>query len=509
MNPFHQLNAWIDRTAMYHLVLGMLGILALCSVVTAFVGLAGSTGIEQVLSLVVVILSAYLMSLVCAWSTGIAANHHSSIITGLIIFFLVMPGTTILEYAFLSATVVMAIASKYILVYRGQHMVNPAAFAVVVLALSGYGVATWWVATPWLFIPLVITGTIVVMKIRRAVPVVAFLATGFLVYMFEGLAAGNGVMDWSAFWISYPALFLGFFMLTEPFTMPPTKRLQGIYGVMVGVLANASIASTFVSVTPELALLIGNVIMYPSTLRRKLFLTFESKQEIAMGTWEFIFTKPPTMVFKAGQYLEWMLPHKKADTRGIRRYFTIASAPTEETLRLALKVPEKASSFKQRIKDLAPGDVVVASQLAGDFLLPRDARKKIAMVAGGIGVTPFRSHIKTALDTYATTQRDPLDTILFYCNNTKADAAYGALWSEAETVLPFKLVSIFAKEPADATYETGYFSADIVRRRAPDFLDRTWYVSGPPPMVNATVKTLRALGVPQRKIVQDFFPGLA
>ncbi len=210
------------------------------------------------------------------------------------------------------------------------------------------------------------------------------------------------------------------------------------------------------------------------------------------------------MVFRAGQYLEWMLPHESVDMRGIRRYFTIASAPTENIIRLALKAMNPGSSYKSALLSLPIGGTLVASQRAGDFTLPADTTKKIAMIAGGIGVTPFRSQVQYLLDTKTAT-----DTVLFYCSNTKADLAYRELWTAAEAALPFRLVPVLAKEPASSDYETGYLSAEIIKRQAPDFLDRTWYVSGPPPMVRATVQTLRTVGVSRKSIVTDFFPGLA
>lgn len=504
-NPFTILQAWIDKTVMYLLVLYMLSILAISAVIAGSLGLVGPTAIAQAGTLLVVLITAYGMSQICARSTGIAANHHSSVITGLILFFLILPATTVLEYGVIMAVVTIAIASKYVLVYRKQHIVNPAALAVWLLALSGYGVATWWVATLWLLPVIVVTGTIVVLKIRKWVPVLSFLTVGCAVFLLEGLYYGDAITStWTAFFISYPALFLGFFMLTEPFTMPPTKRLQAGYGALVGLLSNTSLLRTVITLTPELALLIGNVVSFGTTLRQKLFLILQSKSEIAAGTWEFVFAKPTAMTFKAGQYLEWMLPHMPADSRGIRRYFTIASSPTEDTIRLALKVTNPGSSYKAALMELPVGGTLLASQRAGDFILPTDTSRKIAMVAGGIGVTPFRSQVQYLLDTQA-----KADVILFYCCNTKADLAYNTLWNNATASTPFVLVPVLAKEPTAAEYEVGYFSAEIVKRHMTDYLERMWYVSGPPPMVDATVATLRILGVPTKHIVQDFFPGLA
>jgi ferredoxin-NADP reductase/Na+-transporting NADH:ubiquinone oxidoreductase subunit NqrB len=509
-NPVVMLHAWIDKTAMYMIVLYMLSILVVCSIVAGALNLVGVSAISQICALVVVLITGYGVSVLAAKIRGITANHHSSIITALIIFFLLLPDMTVNGMAILAGTVAFAVISKYVIVYRGQHVMNPAALSVFVLGLTGLGFAAWWVDTVWMFVPLMVTGSIVVMKVRKWVPVVSFLLAGLLMATIE--SGVQGISEtWYSFFISSPVLFLGFFMLTEPFSIPPTKRLQVGYGILVGFLSNTSLVNPLLNIvsnklimSPELALLVGNIVFYPSTLRRKLFLVLESKREVAASTWEFVFTKPGTMLFKAGQYLEWMLPHDSADIRGIRRYFTIASSPTEGKIRLALRVMNPGSSYKASLLALPVGGTVVASQRAGDFTLPKDTTKKIGMIAGGIGVTPFRSQVKYMMDTNSST-----NTQLFYCANTKGDMAYVDLWAEASSRIPFTLVPVLAKEPESPDYEIGFLTADILKRRSPDLLERTWYVSGPPPMVSATVKTLKGLGVPRRQIVQDFFPGLA
>ncbi|MES2966301.1 MAG: RnfABCDGE type electron transport complex subunit D [Patescibacteria group bacterium] len=504
-HPWHTMHALIDATAMYILVVYMLGALAFISIAFGAFGLVAYGVVSQVVSLVVAVAVAYVSSVAFAKLRGITANHHSSIITGLILFFLITPGIVFLDYVVLAGTVFIAILSKYVLVYRKQHLVNAAALGVFVLALSGYGAATWWVATPWLVLPLIITGAIVVTKIRKWELMAAFFVTGFLVFLFEEYRFGSILTEsWPLYFISYPSLFLGFFMLTEPFTMPPTKKTQMMYGVLVGFLSNTGFLKPIVTMTPELALLVGNLAVYPTTLRRKLFLKLLSIQGIAQQTYEYTFEKPVGFNYTAGQYLEWMLPHDNADSRGIRRYFTIASAPEEDTLRLALKVPIESSSFKKTLMALKPGSTIIASQLAGDFVLPKAHDKKIALVAGGIGITPFRSHLAQLAQTNA-----HRDIILFYCNNTATEVAYGEFFATLSKKILAKTVYVLAKEPASSEYETGFFSADIVKRNTPDYAERFWYISGPPPMVNATQKALRSLGVPQRQIKKDFFPGLA
>lgn len=495
---------FIDRTTMYKMLLYALSGLVFSSILLGFFGLVYPSPLSQVSSLLLAVGLALCLSYGLALIRGVLANHESSIITGLILFFLVNPAESLSECVPMIVAVTVAMVSKYVFVYRRQHLVNAAAMGVFVLWLSGYGAASWWIATPFMFAPLIIAGVLVISKVRKWILVAAFLGSGFLVFLFEEWRVDSNLGEtWWLFFLSYPALFLGFFMLTEPFSMPPTKKLQAWYGVLVGVLSNTSFVPSFMSMTPELALVVGNLVFYPSTLRRKLVLTLESKQVIATTMWEFIFTKPAHICFKAGQYLEWMLPHKNADSRGIRRYFTIASSPTEPKLRVMVKIPTPGSSYKTKLQSLKVGEQIICSQLAGDFVLPKNPLQKIGMVAGGVGVTPFRSMI-----TYITDMKYPSDVVLYYGANTWAEVAYMPEFAQASELMPLRLILVLAKE-TKLDCEEGYVNAAMIMRQSPDYKERVWYVSGPPGMVAGATSMLRSLGIPSRHIMQDFFPGLA
>ena len=208
------------------------------------------------------------------------------------------------------------------------------------------------------------------------------------------------------------------------------------------------------------------------------------------------------MRFYAGQYLEWMLPHRKPDGRGVRRYFTIASAPHEEVLRLVVRFAENGSTYKQALQKLKSGDRVIAGQRAGDFLLPDESETKLAFVAGGIGITPFLSHFW-----YMAHQAVPRDIPLFYCNNTGADIAYRDMFDDLADSGYCRVVHILAQEKR-VGYEHGLLTKDIIEKHVPDYRERVWYLSGPPGMVYAYSTLLREMGVPRGSIVRDFFPGL-
>jgi ferredoxin-NADP reductase/Na+-translocating ferredoxin:NAD+ oxidoreductase RnfD subunit len=498
---------------MYRTVTLALVFLAFCSVTLGFWRLVPYTGFEQLISLSVALLVAFGVNVGCSKIRKISANHESALITALIIFFLILPAQLgdSADLLLIAAAVALAMISKYVIVWRGQHIVNPAAFGVFALALFygifpdlGYFESSWWIGRPELLLPLLLAGGAVVYKIRKWPVVLSFLGVAFLVYLYEEWNFFEEIAQPEAFWLSGPSLFLAFFMLTEPFTMPPTKRWQVAYGGLVGVISQTTLFLNLdIKMTPELALLLGNLALYPTTLKRKLILSLQSVHEIARHTYELTFNKPLGLRYQAGQYLEWMLLHKGTDDRGSRRYFTIASAPSDPFIKIGIRYGETISSFKTALRAMKPGATIIASQLAGDFTLPKDPSTKLAFIAGGIGITPFMSQLsEMQLSGYMH------DTVLFYGNNTEAEIAYRDQLQAMSSTLPLKVVHVLAKEKI-APYETGYLNQEIIKRQAPDYSSRFWYLSGPPGMVNAYKKVLQEMGVQRRQIRCDFFPGLA
>ena len=510
---FQFIDKKIDATGMYRTVSAMLGFLAACSLLFGALGIIPYTFLEQLISLLVALLVAVLASYLFGKILRTPVNLESAVITALIIFFLVLPAqlSALGDSWVIAAVTLLAILSKFVIAWKKQHFLNPAAagavaltLATTVLPLGTHFESSWWIGTMSMFLPLFIAGLVVVVKIQKWTPVLAFLISAFIVFLFEEWRFGGELVSGaSRFWFSGPSLFLAFFMLTEPFTMPPTKKLQAGYGLLVGALSQVAIFAPWFRMTPELALVIGNLVFYPSTLRQKLILPFVSAREVAKNTWEFSFKKPEGVRFMAGQYIEWMLPHSSADNRGIRRYFTIASAPQDEYLKIGVRIGETMSTFKSKLKSLKYGDVIIGSQLSGDFTLPKEVGEKVALVAGGIGITPFVSQI---LDMEA--KKEIRDTLLYTCNNTLAESAYQEEFKRVATVLPLSVVEVLAKEEVPRT-EHGFLTPEIILRTCPDYLDRTWYISGPPMMVSSYAGMLMGMKVPASKIKTDFFPGLA
>jgi ferredoxin-NADP reductase/Na+-translocating ferredoxin:NAD+ oxidoreductase RnfD subunit len=510
---FQKIEKRLDSIAMYRIVSLALQSIAFFAVLFGFLGLVPYTGVEQMISLAVALTVALVINWLCSKIWLVSVNTESAIITALLIFFLIIPAQlTDLGSSWVIALVTsVAILSKFVFAWRKQHVANPAAMGAVLVALAysvfpipGYFESTWWVGRMELFAPLLIAGVAVVTKIRKWTPVLAFLSVASVVYLFEEWRFGADVASRAtSFWFAGPSLFLAFFMLTEPFTMPPTKKLQAGYGALIGFISQTTLFLPFFKMTPELALVIGNLVFYPTTLKQKLILPLVSSVEVAKNTYEFAFAKPAGLRFTAGQYLEWMLPHGKSDNRGIRRYFTIASAPSDALLRIVVRFADTVSTYKDALRAMKAGDTIIASQMAGDFVLPKDPVVKVVLVAGGIGVTPFLSQIDEMV-----TNKGTRPAVLFYCNNTLEEIAYKDKLNAAAEVVPLTVVNVLAKEKMPG-YESGYLTKELIQKYVPDYISVKWYLSGPPGMVNAYSKLLWEIGIPQRQITRDFFPGLA
>jgi ferredoxin-NADP reductase len=292
-------------------------------------------------------------------------------------------------------------------------------------------------------------------------------------------------------------------MLTEPLTQPTTRGPRLAFAALVGFLfvPNVHIGSFYF--TPEIALLVGNAFAWAVSPKGRFVLTLERIERAAADTYDFVFSSPRQVAFQAGQYLEWTLGLDHADSRGNRRYFTVASAPTEDEVRLGVKFYRQPSAFKRALGDMAPGDTIHAAQIAGNFTLPRDPEKKLAFLAGGIGVTPFRSMLQYLLDR---DEARPI-TVLYGCE-TQEDIAYGDVLDAAETRLGIRTVYAIARGARRGQYP-GMIDARLIKAAIPDFKERTFYISGPQAMVKAVRHTLTGMGVHRTHIKTDFFPGFA
>jgi ferredoxin-NADP reductase len=305
--------------------------------------------------------------------------------------------------------------------------------------------------------------------------------------------------------LSYPVIFFASVMLTEPSTLPPTRKLQIIYAGLVGVIFGSQYHIGPITSNPETALIIGNVFSYLFSLKERAVLVLEEKREIAKWAWEFVFKAGSKLNFIPGQFLEWTLPNVPLDSRGNRRYFTIASSPTEDKILLGVRFYPNPSKFKAKLLSLEKGSKLTAGQLSGDFILPKNPNQKLVLIAGGIGVTPYRSFLKYLID-----KNEKRSIILFCINKTVEEIPYRDFLSEAGEKLNIKIVHILSEEqelPPEISGETGHISSGIIKKYVNDIEQRVFYISGSNAVVNACKELLDQIGVRGKSVMTDYFPG--
>ncbi len=490
---------------MYRLALYGLSLVALVAIVLGFAGAIPYSGLSLVISLAVILAGCYLFNHVFAWIFKAPTNVDSFWITGFILFFLAAPTLSGKGLLILVAISAIAMLSKYTLAFKKKHLFNPAAITAVILGLLSIGDINWWVATPILNMVTLVVGLLIVRKLRRFPMFFAFLIASIGLAIFTYVLPSNisAVEFARQVLFSWQLIFFGTIMFTEPMTTPPTKKTQIVYGVIVGLLFSSQLHIGNFYMSPELALVIGNIFSYLASSKQKLVLHFKSKKQISATIYDFVFSADQKLRFKSGQYLEWTLPHKTPDTRGNRRFFTVASSPTEQDIHLGIRIAEKdGSTFKKHLLELKENDSFVASQLAGEFTLPDDASQKLVFIAGGIGVTPFRSMMKYLLDINelhknSAQKNERRDIALFYLVNTEADIAYREIFEEAQEKIGLQFVPLVDVR----------INAEMIREKLPDFAERYFYLSGPNGMVESYKKMLSDLGVPRKQVKVDYFPG--
>ena len=478
---------------MYRLVLYYLATLVGAALLAGLFGFVSVNPADLALSTILILATSIGTNYIFARIFGAETNVESAYITALILVLIISPvaPTDFAGLSFIIFASVWAMASKYIFAYGNKHLFNPAAFGIAIGALALGSAATWWVSSTQLLLPLVVLGgLLIVRKIHRFDLVIA--CTLALIAAVAFTTSGNLATTLNITLFRSSFAFLALVMLTEPLTMPPSRTLRIIYGVMVGILFAPNVHFGSFYFTPELALLAGNLFVAFVSPKGRLTLALSDKVELADSTYEFVFTSDRAYRFSPGQYLEWTLGHHFSDNRGNRRFFTVASSPTEKVIRLGVKFYKPASTFKRALWAMQVGDTLSAAHVAGDFTLPRNKKKKLAFIAGGIGITPFRSMTQYVLDT-----NDARDIVLLYSNKSPSDIAYKDIFDAAEKRISMK------------TIYTGRIDATLIAQEIPDYRERVFYISGPRGMVEAFTSALRTIGVSRFNIKTDYFPGFA
>lgn len=499
------IDKYLNKITMYRLTLYYLIALVGLLCVTGFFGLTQYGAYNIIYATALVTLSCYFANWVFAKLFGAITNVESVFITALIIV-LIFPLKFPHQALALVGVSLLAMGSKYLLTVDKRHLFNPAAVAVLMMSLlSSDNSATWWVGTPLLALPVLIGGLLLVRKVQRGRMVTVF----FIVYLsFSALAGvlhGNSVFTlWQRGFLSSAVLFFAFIMLTEPLTSPSTKKTRSIYSLLVAFLYTTPLLrlGAFV-LTPEMALVAGNIYSYIVNPKYRMALSLSRKIKISPDTYVFEFERPKDFKFTPGQYLEWTLPHPGADSRGNRRYFSIASGP-QEPLMMAVKFYTPSSTYKKALLALPTGQEIISSSLAGDFVMPKNKQTPLVFIAGGVGIAPFRSILEDII-----LKKEPVDIVVVFANKGQEDILFQDTLQRAKQFGVRTLYVLTDTQTLPQNWQglSGHITPQTISEKIPDFKKRKFYISGPQLMVQNFEKILLSSGVSRYDIKVDFFPG--
>ncbi len=500
MKPIDNL---LNKITMYRLVVYVLGIYSALAVVYAFLGKLSASPTELVLSLGLILTAAYVTDRGFGRLFGVPTNMESALISSLILFLIVRPADSLSAGLALVLAGGISSASKFLLAWNAKHVFNPAAFAAAVVSLGGLQASSWWVGSSLFWPVTLLLGLAVVRKTRRFSLVVTFVVVSLTVQLLLFTTGHHPLsINLQHALTASPLIFLATIMLIEPATMPPRQNLQVPFAALVALLYATAWHVGWFRVYPEVALLIGNIFAYIVSPKFRVRLTLSEIRRVSDKVYEYVFKPDRALSYLPGQYMEWTLAGVPYDGRGNRRTFTIASSPTEQMVHLGLKYYEPASMYKTTLSTLKPGDVVYGSQIAGNFTLQGNEHKKLAFIAGGVGITPFRSMVK-----YLTDTNTRVDIVLLYVVGDAQELAYAEEFNAARSI-GIRTVPVVT-QPGYAT--PGVLAAKLdpalISSVVPDYTERTFYVSGPNAMVVAAKGYLRTLGVSLRRIKTDHFSG--
>lgn len=491
----------LGRIPMYLLVIVALATLGALALVLAVTGTLAIDPLAFLASTAVLLATSWIANEVLARIFRVRPHMPSWIITALLLVFVLEPALDAAGLLGLAFAAAVAAASKYVLAWRGRHVANPAAVGALVAGILELAFPSWWIGTGAL-LPLAGVFALAILHRTRHLPMgLAYVAVGAAVTIVQLLSFGAdaGTALTIAF-ASTPLVFAAGFMLSEPLTLPPRRSQRLLVAVVAALLTTVPFTFGPFHATPELGLVVAGIIGFAFGQRRGLRLELVGTRALSPTAWEFRFRSARPLRVVPGQYLELTVPHRRADSAGTRRVFSVASADGHE-LTIGVRIRDEASSFKRALLALAPGAHVHATGVWGDFALPRNPAARIAFVAAGIGVTPFIAQLRALADAGRAG-----DAVLVYAVRSADELAY----REEIAATGCRVAVLCPEDPGPLPAGWSWLGAaaltsDAVREAIPDVAERTVLLSGAPADVSRLRSELRSAGV--RRIRTDVFLG--
>ncbi len=204
-----------------------------------------------------------------------------------------------------------------------------------------------------------------------------------------------------------------------------------------------------------------------------------------------------TLNFDPGMFV--MLTYvDKSNNEKITRAFSIASEPNGQTVDFYIHMVH--GKLTSKMESAAIGDRYFMTGPYGQFRFIPDEDKKVMFIAGGTGLAPFMSMLKKIEKESLST-----DVVLLYSIRFPSEVIMGDELKEIEKKIHMKTIITVTRPESTDNWdgEKGHINADMIKKYAPDFMERTAYICGPLNFVKAMKESLEALNVPNIKIKAD------
>lgn len=229
------------------------------------------------------------------------------------------------------------------------------------------------------------------------------------------------------------------------------------------------------------------------------------RQTVAEGTMAFRLEKPAGFSFKAGQNADFtLLNPPESDAEGNIRTFSLADDPGAGSLWVATRMRDTA--FKRVLRSMPLGTELGLEGPHGDMTLPNRAQRTLVLLAGGIGITPFRP-----MALQAAREHLPHRIVLFYGNRRPEDAAFlDELLALPRQNPNFNCIAVMSEMQKSArSWEgaRGVIDAGLLRAHLREAAEPLYMLAGPPAMTAALRATLNAMGTDDDDIRVEEFAG--
>lgn len=226
------------------------------------------------------------------------------------------------------------------------------------------------------------------------------------------------------------------------------------------------------------------------TKNQHIRLVVKKLQYEVLEYWSIVFERPVGFVFKAGDWID--LEFKDGPLNGGKTY-SLSSSPTEAGIVITFR--KGLSEIKRTLQSVKPGDEMYISQYGNDYDFQLHQNRSSVLIAGGVGIAPFRGMLKEMLDTHSKN-----DVSLIYINQQQTFLFEDEInnWAAASSHLTVTYIN----------------TKDINRKRREGLIrslikdvSQNFYISGPPGMAESHEHLLIDMGVPVRTIRIDSFGG--